>query len=68
MAQLFRSISSICGDASLHSECCTSDEGCMCDAANHKGGGGTDREIDVHLCSFCWLEAHEGPAPNLPKE
>ena len=67
-SQFCRAMAGICEDTCLHSDCCTNDEGCACDAATHKGGGGTDKDIDVHVCSLCWLEAHEGQPPNLPKE
>ena len=49
-----------CEDAEWHSRCCSSEEGCLCDAEAHGGGAGPTRDVEVHGGTCCWLEAHEG--------
>ena len=57
--QILRSLAHVCEDAEWHSQCCTRDSGCTCDAETHSAGG-VERDV-VAGVGCCWIEAHEGP-------
>ena len=57
--QILRSLAHVCEDAEWHSQCCTRDSGCTCDAETHSAGG-VERDVAAWT-SCCWIEAHEGP-------
>ena len=58
LGQILRSLAHVCEDAEWHSQCCTQEVGCACDAETHAG---TETEQDVAAgTSCCWIEAHEG--------
>jgi len=59
LGQILRSLAHVCEDAEWHSQCCTRDSGCTCDAETHSAGG-VERDV-VAGTSCCWIEAHEGP-------
>ena len=64
LGQILRSIAHICEDAEMHSQCCTPEVGCQCDAETH-GASGVERDVAAGA-GCCWIEAHEGP--NNPEE
>ena len=59
LGQILRSLAHVCEDAEWHSQCCTRDSGCTCDAETHSAGG-VERDVAAGT-SCCWIEAHEGP-------
>ena len=65
MGQILRSLAHICEDAEMHSQCCTQDVGCSCDAETHGTSGGVERDVAMGS-GCCWIEAHEGG--NHPEE
>ena len=68
LAQILRSIAHVCEDAEWHSQCCTQEVGCTCDAETHGGSAVVERDVAAGT-SCCWIEAHEGPeGPNEHEE
>ena len=58
LGQILRSLAHVCEDAEWHSQCCTEEVGCTCDAETH-GASGVERDVAAGA-GCCWIEAHEG--------